>query len=367
MILYLLITALTVFMGCFVCAEYKNQNNGYSCCRRGMSRQLMLNRVLLTGIFMILFVLSALRIGIGNDYWTYRQGFLYIMGGDRTLSYEIGFKSLVKLLQTCFGMDNYVVVFGVMAFLTCGFFVKALYDVSDLFVFSFFLFMTNGFYFMSYSNVRYYFAFAVCMYAMKYVFSKEYVKFVLWVLLAATFHKTALLVIPAYLVAYYLKWTRKTVWMIPATCIALWAGKTIVRKLIFVFYPFYEGDLLYDTESVSYVNILKCLAVLLFSLFFYVKTIKGDEKAETFFNLNLFALILYSFGYYIPETSRICYYFVVAQAYLIPEVYLKLRDTKWKYIFIPLILAFIGYFLFFLERGKGDYVMILPYLTWVFD
>lgn len=366
MILYISVTALTLFMAYFVSAQYKKEYcAGFG--NRGTERQVLLNKILVFGIFMILFLLSALRIGIGNDYWTYRQGFLYIMGGDRTLSYEIGFKLLVKALQTVFGFDNYRVVFAVMSFFTCAFFVKSLYDLSDLFVFSFFLFMANGFYFMSFSNVRYYFALGICMYAMKYVFNRDYVKFVLWVLLAATFHQTALLVIPAYLIAYYLKWTKKTIWLAPAAIAILVGGKALVRKVIFIFYPFYEGDLLFDTEDISYINIAKCLAIFVFALFFYRQTIKGDRKLETYFNLNLFALLLYAFGYYIPETSRICYYLIISQVFLLPGMYVKLRYTKWKYIFIPVILAFLGYFMIFLRNGKSDYVMILPYLTWVFD
>lgn len=366
-LLYVFVTALTVFMAYFVSSEYRKKTE-YGVIHTGkLERQIMLNRVMLISIFMILFMLSALRIGIGNDYWTYRQGFLYIMGGDRTLSYEVGFKLLVKCLQTVFGMDNYRVVFAVMAFMTCALFVKGLYDLSDFFAFSLFLFMANGFYFMSFSNVRYYFALGICLYALKYVFKRDYVKLVMWVLLAATFHKTALFIIPAYLIAYYLKWSKKTLWLIPTAIVILVAGKTLVRKLIFVFYPYYEGDLLYDTESVSYMNILKCLAILVLALIFYKKAVKGDEQAETYFNLNLFSLIVYAFGYYIPETSRICFYMAVTQVFLIPAIYVKVRDKKWKYLFIGVVAAYLGYFAFFLERGKGDYIMILPYLTWIFD
>jgi len=366
MLLYLMVTGLTIALASLVNVAYKTEYaRGIG--KSAVSRQTMVNKIAVLAIFGILFLLSSLRIGIGNDYWTYRQGFLYIMGGDRTLSYEFGFKALVKFLQTVFGFDNYRIVFGVFSFLTCAFFVKSLYELSEFFAFSLFLFMANGFYFMSFSNVRYYFALGICMFAMKYVFEKDYVKFVLWVLLAATFHKTALLVIPAFFVANRLKWSKKNVWLVPAAAAILFAGKTLIRKLIFVFYPFYEGDLLYDTEDVSYVNIAKCLAILVFAMVFYVKYIKDDEKLLTFFNLNLFAFLLYAFGYYIPETSRICYYMVVFQVFLIPGIYAKIKETRWKYLFIPLVLAYMGYFIMFLEKGKDGYVMILPYLTWIFD
>lgn len=366
MILYLLVTALTVFMAYFVNSAYGGKKN-----RMGggiaKNRQGTLNTVLLTGIFAVLFALSALRIGIGNDYWVYRDNFLHIISGDTKVSYEIGFKVLVKALQGLFGYDNYRIVFAVMAFLTSFFFVKGLFDTADWFAMSFFLFMANGFYFMSFSNVRYYFALAVCTYAMKFLFRKDYVRFVFWIVFAAFFHQSVLLVMPVYLIAYYLKWNKRTVWLIPAACMALWLGKAVFRRLMFVFYPYYEGDAILDVESVSYTNIAKCLAVLVFSLIYYKKGIKGNPKAETLFNLNLFALIIYSFGYYILETSRICYYMVLGHVFLIPIVLKAIEDKRQRIFFLGSVTAaYAVYLVVFLVKSRDSTVMLLPYMTWLF-
>lgn len=364
MILYILVTALTVLAACFISRAAVGKPNRVM----AGNRQEALNCILLAGIFMALFALSALRIGIGNDYWIYRDNFLHIISGDTKVSYEIGFKVLVKGLQGLFGYDNYRVVFAFMAFVTCIFFVKGLFDNSDWFAVSFFLFMANGFYFMSFTNVRYYFAIAVCLYAMKPLFQKNFVKFIFWILFAAFFHKSVLLTIPVFLIAYYLKWNRKTLWIIPVSCAVLALGKVGIRKLVFFFYPFYEGDLILDVESVSYANIAKCLAILVFALIYYKQAIRGNSKAETLFNLNLFALIIYSFGYYIPETSRVCYYMVIGQVFLIPIILNSIKNRKQRLIFTGGILVCYGiYFLAFLEKSKDSTIMLLPYLTWLFD
>ena len=364
MILYILVTAMTALAACFVNSVTVRKPNRVM----AGNRQEALNRILLMGIFVTLFALSALRIGIGNDYWTYRYNFLHIISGDTKVSYEIGFKALVKILQGLFGYDNYLVVFAFMAFLTCAFFVKGLFDNSDWFAVSFFLFMANGFYFMSFTNVRYYFAIAVCLYAMRFLFQKDFVKFIFWILFAAFFHKSVLLAIPVFLVAYYLKWSRKTLWLIPISCVVLALGRAGVRRLVFLFYPFYEGDLILDVESVSYVNIAKCFAILVFSLIYYKKAIQGNQKAETLFNLNLFALIIYCFGYYIPETSRVCNYMVTGQVFLLPIVLRSIENRRQRHFFTGAILSCYGvYFLVFLEKSWDSTVMLLPYLTWLFD
>lgn len=366
MILYLLVTALTVFMAYFVNSAYAGKINSMGRAA-AKSRQEMLNAVLLAGIFTVLFALSALRIGIGNDYWVYRDNFLHIISGDTKVSFEIGFKALVKVLQGLFGYDNYRIVFAFMAFLTSFFFVKGLFDSADWFVMTFYIFMANGFYFMSFSNVRYYFVMAVCTYSMKFLFEKNYVKFVFWIVFAAFFHKSVLLVIPVYIIAYYLKWNKKTVWLIPAACLALGLGKAVFRKLMFVFYPYYEGDLLLDVETISYANIAKCLAVLIFSLIYYKKGIRGNSKAETLFNLNLFALIIYSFGYYFLETSRICYYMVLGHVFLIPIVLKAIENKKQKKFFLgSIILAYASYLVIFIVKSREPTVMLVPYMTWLF-
>ena len=364
MILYILVTALTGVAACFVSSATVRKSNRVM----AGNRQQALNRILLVGIFMTLFALSALRIGIGNDYWTYRYNFLHIISGDTKVSYEIGFKVLVRILQGLFGYDNYLVVFAFMAFATCGLFVEGLFDNSDWFAVSFFLFMANGFYFMSFTNVRYYFAIAVCLYAMKFLFWKDFVKFVFWIVFAAFFHKSVLLTIPVFLAAYYLKWSRKTLWLIPISCAVLALGKVGVRRLVFLFYPFYEGDLILDVESVSYVNIAKCFAILVFALIYYKKAIRGNPKAETLFNLNLFALIIYTFGYYIPETSRVCYYMVIGHVFLVPIILSSIENRKQRLFFTGAVLACYGaYFIVFLVRSRDSTVMLLPYLTWLFD
>ena len=152
----------------------------------------------------------------------------------------------------------------------------------------------------------------------------------------------------------------------PAVSLVLGFGKFIVRRLVFIFYPFYEGDPILDVETISYVNIAKCFAILLFALLFYRKAIWGNPKAETFFNLNLFALLLYSLGYYIPETSRICYYLIFSHVYLIPIVLKSIEGKKKRLFFVTtVILAYSGYLLIFLEKSKDGTVLLLPYLNWL--
>lgn len=379
MFMYILLTAVCVAMAFFVNGTYRRQlntdANGSSALDVGSrpyftaqpGRQETINRCMLVGIFLVLFALSALRIGIGNDYWTYRDEFIDIHRADTPISYELGFQTFVRLMQAMVGVYNYIPIFAVVSFFTCLFFVKGIYDTSDWFVMSFFLFMANGFYFMSFSNIRYYLVLALVIYSMKFLFDKKFVPFCLIIIFAAFFHMTALLVIPAYFIAYYLKWNKKTYWLIPVAAALLFFARIPIRRLIFVFYPYYEGDAILDVANISYINIAKCAAVLIFSLIYYKKAIKGNAKAETFFNLNLFALLLYSCATYVPELSRVCYYLIIGQVFLIPIIIRAIEKKKLKIFWtVSISAAYFIYFIMFLIEGSNPVIQILPYFSWYF-
>lgn len=354
--LYVLLTVVVVLLGIMVNTNYREQVH---------SRGQMLNRVILIAVFLLLFAVSACRIAVGNDYWVYRYQFLLI-AQDRHVSYEIGFQAVVYLMQLIFGYDNYLPIFGLFSALTVFFFVKAMYRQSDCFSYTIFLLMTGGYYFMSFDNVRYYFVLSIALYAMRFALEKKYWRFLLWVGIAACFHKTVLIVIPIYLVARIV-WTKKNVWLIPTAVVLLVLGKEVLKFVIFKFYPYYEGSVFEDT-NVSWANIAKCGAVLVFALIYFKSIVAKNKHLYFYFNLNLGALLLYSFASYIPELSRICYYMLIGQIFLIPGILVRI-EKKWQRILWTILIgvAFAGYFFIFLKRSYATEIRLLPYLNWIFN
>lgn len=373
MAVYIALTIVTVAIGMLVNSRYLPQvNNGIKILNGEAvqsslaSRQQLCNRAAAVAVYVLLAAVSACRIAVGNDYWVYRSQFLLINSG-REVSYEFGFRGVVLMMQHIFGYDNYLMIFGLFSILTTFFFIKAIYDLSDWFAYTVFLLLAGGYYFMSFDNVRYYFALSIALYAMKYVLNKKYGAFILWILVAACFHKSVLIVIPVYIVAVFLKWTKKTIWLIPAACISLMVGKEILRYIVFKFYPFYEGSM-FDIHEISYVNIAKCGAVLIFCVIYFKRAILNNKTNYFLFNLNLFALILYVFAYYVPELSRICYYMIVGQVFLIPAVLMKIKNKKQNIFWtLSIGLAFCIYFGVFLIRAYDKNIRLLPYLNWIFN
>lgn len=368
-LLYVMLTVVTVALALLIKnREYVSSHisgRGKAC----LDRRQGCNLVIETVIYLLLAGVSACRIAIGRDYWVYRDNFELISLG-RYVSYEKGFQYVVRLMQIIFGDEKYIPIFFLFSVLTVFLFVKALHDQGRWYALSLYLLLTGGYYFSSMHNVRYYFALAIAMYSAKYVLRGEYGKFVIWILAASCFHKSVLLVIPAYLAAMWLSQIRLKKWhyVVGGVLIAsLVLGQELYRKIIFFFYPYYEGSM-FDTGEISWVNVGKCLGTLVLCLICWKKSLKEDSVNKFYFYLNLAGLVVYTCGSFIPEVSRVAYYLVVFQIFLIPNLLQDMKKGILKVVFgIGVVGAFALYFVIFLYRAYGDGVGLLPYLSWIFD
>lgn len=323
------------------------------------------NKIILGAIYLLLTSVSICRIAVGNDYWGYKQIF-FLIESDRHVSTEIGFNSVVRLMHFLFGPENYLVIFGLFGILTIWFLIKAIYDQSTWIAFSIFLLMTGGYYFSTMASVRYYFALAIGIYAAKFAIRKEWGKVIAILAITSLFHMSVWILLPIYWLASR-NWKKWSLVLLALACTSLVIFEDFYRSIIFIFYPYYEGSA-FDNGQTSLVNIAKCFAILIFGLIYYKKYVKEDTSLKFYFNLNLFALILYVFGGFIPEVSRIGYYMHISNIFFIPGLLGKIEDKKQKWFFgIAISVAFLLYFAFYLQSCYDIDVRLLPYRTWIFD
>lgn len=366
MIVYIVLAVFTCAIAIFVRPRsVDNEASVFSVSPDNMTRERTRNFAVCTLIFLLLFGVSACRIAIGHDYWEYTEIFSLI-SQNRHVSTEFGFNLVVRACHAIFGKDNYIIIFALFAWVTLTYFLKGIYEEAKNYALTFFLFMVFGYYLSTFNAVRYYFVLAIAFYAASFLLKKEFVKFVLCILVAACFHKAVLFVLLAYPLAL-VKWNKITV---PA--VALFTGSLLLfpqfyRMLIFKIYPFYENSI-YDTGETSIINILRCVAVLIFSLCFYKQALKGNRRNMFYFNLNLEALIVYACCSFIPVISRIGFFLNVFQIFLIPNVIMSMEKKWQRYFFTGLtVVAGIGYYAFFLIACKDDGTRIVPYLNWILN
>ncbi len=373
MILYITVAAVTVLLGSMVNCRPVTQPYR-------TTRQQMCNRVCLFAVFLILFALSACRLNVGNDYAKYVE-FMHLVNCDAYVPTEAGFNLLVKILYGLSGFENYLLVFAVYAFVTIGIFLFGMYEQSEDFSLTFFLFMALGYYFQTFSTVRYYLALALALYAMKFVMRGQWGRFTVLILLGSAFHKSLLVVIPLYILAV-LPWKK---WQLAAGalfCTTFLFCQDFYLKLVVFLYPTYE-DTEYLEGGTSYINILRCLAVLAFSGIVYWSgkrsgSTRGEEqknaevgerydRAHFYFYLNLGALVLYVFCSFLPIISRIGYYLTVSHILYLPMLLKRVEDRRWrKALRAGILLAAVLYFAIYMSRADNDGTLILPYKTFFF-
>lgn len=398
MILYITVAVVTALLASLVDNHSMRQSHT-------LTRQRLCNRVCLTAIFLILFLLSACRLNVGNDYAKYVE-FMHLVNCDAYVPTEIGFNLLVKLIYGLSGYENFLLVFAFYSFVTVLFFLLAMYEQSDEFGLTFFLFMTLGYYFQTFSTVRYYLALAVALYSMKFVLRKQWGRFVVLILLGATFHKSLLVVIPLYFLAS-LSWKKWQLAIAAAFCTTFLFLQDFYLKLVVFLYPTYE-DTEYLEGGTSYISILRCAAVLGFAGIVclmrrceeghktktagemesgeftkntgcetginHEKNVTNIEEEESwnrrfwfYTYLNLGALVLYVFCSFLPIISRIGYYLMVSQILFLPMLLKAVPDKKWRRLFrAGILLAAVLYFAMYLRKGANDGVLILPYKTFFF-
>lgn len=358
MVLYCIVALAAVLLSLLVDNHYVRKEYLYT-------RQQILNRLCLVSVFLLLFIVSALRLNVGNDYAKYVE-FMHLIRCDAVVPTEFGFNWVVKALYWISGYENYLLVFAVFAFATIFLFMKAIYEQADSFPFSFFLFMALGYYFQTFNTVRYYLALAIALYAIPYVLRKEWVKFVLLILLGATMHKSLLVVLPLYLLASVC-WKRWQLVLGAVFCTTFFFFQDFYLKLVIWLYPTYE-DTEYLEGGTSVVNILRCTAVLVLALLCYKKSIRDHVRNRFYFYCNLGALVMYVCCSFLPIISRIGYYLTITHILFIPAL-IKDMDNKTfrRFCTAGVILAGILYFAVFILMKAGENgLRILPYQTFLF-
>lgn len=366
-ILYALVAATTMALACLV-KKQAQQVTGQLHRTERFTRRQGLNTLSLLAIFTVLFLLAALRLEVGNDYGTYVDTIHEIYVGGYVVTEPL-FNAVVKVLCELSGGENYLLVFAVFAFVTIWIFLKALYEQTDDFPLAFFLFMTLGIYFRTFNTVRYYFVLAITLYSFRYIFRKEYGKFVLLIVLAAFFHKSVLVVIPIYLIANmtWKKW-HMAVLTVGATCMVLF--RDLIMKIALVLYPSYKDTIYLETEtglSGNLMSVVRCIAVLVLALICYKDAWKEEKSNRFYFKLNFLAILLYLCGSFLPLVGRICYYLMTSHILFIPAILGGIKNEKKKKIFTVLvIMAGVIYFLLFLKTANQPGVRVLPYKSWLF-
>lgn len=306
--------------------------------------------------FILLFLFSGVRYKVGYDYeYTYLPGYYHIVNGYES-RFEIIFVWLNKLVYHIF--NNVDWLFIISSFITLYLVYKTIRKYSDNVTLSILMLFVTRFYLYSFTQVRQYIAIAIFIYAIKYIVNKDLKRYLLCILIAIGFHKTAIIYLPIYFIGN-LKLSRSKYILAIMSSIIL---NPIIQKIYYIFGTYlYSGYIEkgYGIANSSIVMIATTIIITSICIFYYNKIIV-EEKNKVWLNIHLVLCILAITIGNINESYRIVGMFMYASILLIPSCY-KVA-TKNQKLIIALVLIGTAIMASYLMLTYGSGTM-LPYRT----
>lgn len=221
---------------------------------------------------------------------------------------EIGFLALEKILSFFGDARLLMIVVALLTVLPVMYLYKR--ESNDAILCCSF-FLISLLFEMFFSGMRQSIAIALTVPAYYYVRRGKIISYVLTVLIAFSFHTSAIVLLLLYPI-YYLKITKKMLWVIiPLLILVYFKSDTIFQYILWMAGDDYESRYAYLTGSSGQVG----LTVLFVLLTVYTYIIMDDKKADNddlgLRNILLLAMCIHLFAPLHPTISRVNYYFIL--------------------------------------------------------
>ncbi|WP_053373003.1 EpsG family protein [Paenibacillus sp. FJAT-27812] len=301
-------------------------------------------------------ILALKNISVGTDTINYYLGFSIIRDLDwievfdlgrnnLVFNYERGFILLTKIISIF--TDDFQVYYGVLYFIIMFLIYKFIKKYAIMPFLSIYLFISLGFYNFTFSGIRQAIAISVILFSYKYIINRKIVKFSICVIIAALFHKSAIIFLPAYFL-YFFTITPIIAILYFVILIVLFIFRIEIFHLI--------TPLVGYEESIETTNAYTLLIILLLTftigLFFYNKVIRKNENNKVIFNLIAIASLLMISTTISSVGLRAANYYYIFIILFIPNIISSFnnRSTRILAVLFSIILTIIFYIL----RGVYD-------------
>lgn len=300
---------------------------------------------------------DGFRWGIGTDWENYRQFFETCLSTNIDV-YDWGYVVLNQFVREI--TDNYTVFLVLFAIVQYGlfFYVIRKYSINPILtVFLFYCMMLP-----SLGMNRQFIAMAICLFSVRFILKRQICFFIISILFATLFHKSAFLFIISYFLIH--SFSERIYIILLIISILISVSGIIDRIPLSFFFVFGEtsfekiSEYTDNTEKGSILFTVLALAkrlIWLFFLFLYRRRYNIDSTFSYFFNIYFLATLLYvvlNNSMLQIVVGRGLIYFYIAEIFLIPYVLLLFKKNLTFYI----IMALIGlYCSINIEKGFNYY------------
>lgn len=290
-------------------------------------------------VFSFMFYLTIFRYGLGNDYYSYiyimrlvdKASFLEIFG----MGYEPGFVIITKLI-TLFttNTDALYVIYGALILIPTAY---AIFRYSENLWMSSMLFIGLTFFYCSLNFVRQAIAFAVILLAYRHIKEGKHFKVMVYIFIACLFHSSAIILIPIYLLAMFIRVTKTTVVLYGILFAGVYFFSWQILNIAVLILPQYKNylSLNFIQNGFSPVYLIVPTVIMILSL---VAHFTGYGKAYPLASSVFTNFAIYNFFIWLISTKhfvleRFSMYSYIMMVFFLPSIANYYRKKLQKYLY----------------------------------
>ncbi|MBR4324569.1 MAG: EpsG family protein [Bacteroidales bacterium] len=322
-------------------------------------------------ICLFFFILSFLRWEYGSDWAMYKRNFDMSFINSQT-EYETLYKNIVLLIRSF--TNDYSFVLFVFSCILFYFQSKAIYQIGVLPITS--ILVLTAICFVNVGYVRQTIALSLTLFSIKYIIERKKIMFVLFVLVAYGFHRSALAFLPAYFLFNVHLNKKMVLWFICGGILLLMLSSVLVPKLSYLlggvalekFEGYREaGDVSttsYDVQTMLIKSLLNySFIIFIFYNILFVEKELNNSKLKVFFTYYLFAFVIYcTFTLFSKPIARLSLYYDF-QWFLFPYIFKVKKWTKYKHLIFVIFILYLSLRLYTSSNayeGETDTFRFIP-------
>lgn len=315
--------------------------------------------------FLLLLMVFGFRYGFGIDYVSYLGIYDRIGNSWSQENLEPGFYYLNYFIKS-FGGNAYYVIF-LSFFIALIFVHRTVVQFSSFPEISYLVFFSSGLIFFYSSGIRQATALSICFFTFQFLLNKQFFRFLAVVLLASTFHLTALIFLPFYFLVNhsYPRWALVLGYLVSLMFIY---RPTLIVEMMFPVIELVYGDrfgsLISEALASGVQNMGLGLKLMFFN--FLAVVVIWRYEALTLSRIGVALTNLFIMGQIVtnvlgglPDINRITMYFTIFNVLFIPYAISRITNPDFR---VTAYVFFLGSLTLLLVRYlQSDVYGAVPY------
>lgn len=308
-----------------------------------------------------LILVSGFRHRVGTDYQNYVDIYnLNVKSSSIVFEGEFALSIIIKLAT--YISENPQVFFMITSIIINVMLVIALVKYSENYKMSMYLYITTFTYYSTMNGLRQFIAAMIMFLAFKQLMNRRFIKYLLCVLLATTFHTSALLFIPIYFIVYRRIDSLANLIILTLAIIAFIFYKDFI-EILFEFLQYsrfaHYKEVFMESDGANPLRLLVySIPIILAYMGREVGRYRIGDKYDVIANLSFLGCIFMFLAMRHKYFARVSMYFEVYYLILIPYIPVIFSKKSQKIVIAGIIFGYLAFSTLLLLRGEA---WIYPY------